>query len=813
MGLIDLKTDLKSLKYSKDRIGGGSSTQPFVQKPIPDSFSAVGNTGGLDVLTRGGSLVFQKTADDVSRLSKLLLTANTFQGPAFTIKQNVLSRQNVRTQASPKALNQGPYLPTSTIAQAAISATGLHFNTFGVNPIPGLPGSLTTYSDVVPYDQPSANNRLVKLTDSFVSTKTLGNTLYSYSGGPGSLLGLGKTKIQIPIEQRTGRNGINYNAAEDRIKLYPTTYTKTLPAVGEFDDLGNIDIEANQFGNPALLNTTNTTEVTVNGPESIRQTNNYANLNYLVPTSTLAGITIDPAKSYQANMPGTTRNIKVIDKKDTELNPSLGTILNVNQNADSTFAKENFPNTTLYKLGGITNSGSLLGASTSANLIAEFPGVSTTTNNLVTLDTLRVANGLGTKSNIQLNANSKYAEANNLTGSLFGFGSEYDSSRSVTPLLVETPSQTTADSGAQVLENTQAFTFDQDQLRTQVSYRESGQIQDFRKKLRNTDNFNAKAVGAKVLADLYSKQNIELRVHAGDPGKKGDVSNFVRGKADELGSRLGPVDKITALPLYQSSNVAQDKDQDVNDLVKFRIAVKSPDGGATKTFIHFRAFLDSISDSYTSDWSSHRYVGRGENFYTYGGFDRKVSLSWTVYAQSKEELIPMYKKLNYLASSLAPDYSTDSYMRGVLVELTIGGYLYNQPGIITGFTYELSEQSTWEIGINNQGFTDVTNRGDDSMKELPHMIKVTGFNFTPIHTFIPQVQKTTAGEFIAGADLGNGPQRYIALNSGYDNNYDSVGTYKNDRGNNTNPSQTWGTDADWVNYETERVRTNVPITP
>ena len=77
MGLIDLKTDLKSLKYGKDRVGGGSSNQPFVQKSIPDSFSAVGNTGGLDVLTRGGSLVFQKTADDVSRLSKLLLTANT----------------------------------------------------------------------------------------------------------------------------------------------------------------------------------------------------------------------------------------------------------------------------------------------------------------------------------------------------------------------------------------------------------------------------------------------------------------------------------------------------------------------------------------------------------------------------------------------------------------------------------------------------------------------------------------------------------------------------------------------------------------
>ena len=54
------------------------------------------------------------------------------------------------------------------------------------------------------------------------------------------------------------------------------------------------------------------------------------------------------------------------------------------------------------------------------------------------------------------------------------------------------------------------------------------------------------------MSDLYPKQNIELRVHAGNPGQKGDVSNFVRGKADDVGNRLGPVDKITALPLYQS---------------------------------------------------------------------------------------------------------------------------------------------------------------------------------------------------------------------------------------------------------------------
>jgi len=246
---------------------------------------------------------------------------------------------------------------------------------------------------------------------------------------------------------------------------------------------------------------------------------------------------------------------------------------------------------------------------------------------------------------------------------------------------------------------------------------------------------------------------------------KGDVSNYVKGKV--INNRVaGALDTINALPLYQSTTVALDDKKDVNDLVKFRIAVLDSGGSATKTFIHFRAFLDNISDNYSADWQSHKYVGRGENFYTYSGFDRKISLSWTAYAQSKQELIPMYKKLNYLASTLAPDYN-GGFMRGTLVQLTIGGYVYEQPGFITGLNYELTEASTWEIGITGEGFTAPDNRGDSSVKELPHMIKVSGFSFTPIHTFIPQVQKKGTGT------LGNGPQRYIALQDGYHSNYKS----------------------------------------
>ena len=118
------------------------------------------------------------------------------------------------------------------------------------------------------------------------------------------------------------------------------------------------------------------------------------------------------------------------------------------------------------------------------------------------------------------------------------------------------------------------------------------------------------------------------------------------------------------------------------------------------------------------------------------GFDRSISLSWTVAAQSKQELIPMYQKLNYLASVCAPDYSDAGYMRGNLISLTVGGWCYEQVGIMKGITLDVPTESPWEIGINDEN-----NTNDSSVKELPMIVKVTGFQFTPIHNFVPKVQQ------------------------------------------------------------------------
>ena len=121
----------------------------------------------------------------------------------------------------------------------------------------------------------------------------------------------------------------------------------------------------------------------------------------------------------------------------------------------------------------------------------------------------------------------------------------------------------------------------------------------------------------------------------------------------------------------------------------------------------------------------------------------------------------MYRKLNYLASTITPDYSATGYMRGNIVTLTIGGYLYEQPGIITSLNYTMNdENSSWEIGIDSDG------NEDTSVKQLPHVIKVSGFNFIPIHNFVPRLQQYDPEVVVYG------PERYIALANKNGDNWD-----------------------------------------
>jgi hypothetical protein len=164
------------------------------------------------------------------------------------------------------------------------------------------------------------------------------------------------------------------------------------------------------------------------------------------------------------------------------------------------------------------------------------------------------------------------------------------------------------------------------------------------------------------------------------------------------------------------------------EMIPFMFTVVTPEA---KEVLHFWAYLDSLSDNFSATWNGQRYVGRGESFYNYGGFERKASLGFKVAGQNYEELELYYTRLNKLASATAPTYgSGDIFMRGTYVILDIGSYFSKQPVLLNsvGITWDVA--TPWEIDDELKGY-----------QEVPHMLSVS-LDMTVIHTFTPKVAQT-----------------------------------------------------------------------
>lgn len=296
-------------------------------------------------------------------------------------------------------------------------------------------------------------------------------------------------------------------------------------------------------------------------------------------------------------------------------------------------------------------------------------------------------------------------------------------------------------------------------------------VQDFRKELLTP--------GTEAIISTspnYKTKNLETRVNIGGANGSGAGARGANRRSYTTGRPDLPtgLDTLNSLYLYQSENVTLDKRK--NDLVKFRIAVIDNDNPKQKTFAHFRSFIDSFSDDVSAEWNSFKYLGRGDNFYTYQGFTRTCNMSFTLMALSVQELSVMYQKLNYIISSLAPDYSSGGFMRGNLAQLTLGGYFYEMPGIINSINVTIPNDTTWEIAIPSddttieQAGTGITFR-NPNVQELPHRLQVT-ISFTPIPTFLPQIvgsglSKTENAAGINGG--GNIKQRFLSLADGNPN--------------------------------------------
>ena len=608
MGLIDLQTDLKSLKFGKDRFGGGDSGQPFIKTPIIEEPGKLAKLETEDFLLRGGVRAPLKALEDVVRLTKYVFNPKSPSGLLFTLKQNLLSRVSVKTEASKGlgyaggALNAGVYTPLSTLAQAGVGFLGGHLNKQGLDPT-GLINSLSInkYEDII---KEQDENRLVTLTNlifnkkpeprnNFNSTKgynlNVGDSIIEYGGGPGSILGIGKTRIKF-ADQRTGVNSPSYKNNFRGGSNRELEYNFEKIFVGDRGNFTLSTIYSNLTGTPLdkLINIDDGGKSTL-----IQDSYNVYEKGTLNPNNFLPQSATPPEKTKEDSIKGYPKLFQASTKVSTTLNPNL----------TSSIDGDKIPSYT--------------------------PTAPLSTDKI---------------KNTFINLNSSYNHTLNqaqITGK-------------------QTPPPLTID----------------------------------------TDEV------------------VETRVGIGSPGA-------------QKGSKAVVLDKLNSLTsIYHTNGPVGGYKDDYNDLVHFRIGIIDPQNPINVTYMNFRSYIDSFSDSYGADWKSQQYMGRGEKFYKYQSFNRDISLSFTIVAQSQRELYGMYKKLNYLASSLAPKYTSGGYMAGNLSKLTFGNYVFEQTGFISSLTYDIPTESTWEIDYGS---------GDKDMDELPLMIKVTGLKFTPIHNFRPEV--------------------------------------------------------------------------
>ena len=261
-------------------------------------------------------------------------------------------------------------------------------------------------------------------------------------------------------------------------------------------------------------------------------------------------------------------------------------------------------------------------------------------------------------------------------------------------------------------------------------------IQDFRAQLTN-DGHNPE-----VASSDYFNYSIENRLGVGKPGAW-DTRLLYNDTSKEVAQdQVNMLNPFFFDPGTDPWKAASDTGNNPTDMIKFAFECVSNDkpqgadlsAGQSAALI-FRAFLEgSISDNNQAEYSTFKYLGRGETFRTYQGVDRSISFSFKIFTQTRQEMRPLYKKLNWLMSQVYPDYSpTYGLMRGNVVRVTIGDYIYRMPGFLENINVTIDNSNTpWEILLNEYN--------EDDVRQLPHMVTVQ-CSFKPILDILPRREK------------------------------------------------------------------------
>ena len=181
-----------------------------------------------------------------------------------------------------------------------------------------------------------------------------------------------------------------------------------------------------------------------------------------------------------------------------------------------------------------------------------------------------------------------------------------------------------------------------------------------------------------------------------------------------------------------------DKQSLTQDFIKFYLTgpklhngtrnVATPGDAAEDDIIVFRAHITSLDDGFTAGWTGVNYIGRADPSYIYTGMSRDVGVSFDVYATDRDEVKPIWRKLNALAGYTAPTYDAESIsMIAPWMRITVGDLFVQAPVTLTSLSYTFGMDTPWEINIEE----------DPAMMQVPLKISVQ-MSFNMVGDHLPQ---------------------------------------------------------------------------
>ena len=203
--------------------------------------------------------------------------------------------------------------------------------------------------------------------------------------------------------------------------------------------------------------------------------------------------------------------------------------------------------------------------------------------------------------------------------------------------------------------------------------------------------------------------------------------------SDQQYGKIDYLKKPNNTKLHDAVNF-NEKNEPVSDTIKFGFTILPQNTEETATFLQFRAYLSSMSDSYSGNWNKTQMLGRPENFKSYQGFERNINIGFKVAAETRKDLLPIYRKLNTLASTTAPTFDqSGNFMQGTLIRMKVGDYFNNQLCNVENVALTWAIDYPWEVQLQGR-------KKEDDVQILPHVLDVS-MTLGAIHEFVPQANK------------------------------------------------------------------------